>query len=271
MYFQLIRSAAKCGDDDGRAVGHMLVEEAERAATPEVRERAITTFFYKCQMLSSSSMLFPRLCTMLIALITNTPVADDGKDAAGIAGKGPSPLTLDEARALATRLLSILLLDSKQRAAIPSFSGSVLQSFRQAPEVGWSDLGAASRRVVERYAALREMSAEAAWFTPLLEAILTRRKIQLQTQGKVHQAKQRAKSLVRSSIFVGSSVRPIDVEEEGKERTMRSHASIASPSSDSESRWRGANDFDGVAPSSEQRLPADVPQHCDIHLELRTD
>jgi hypothetical protein len=277
----VIREPTKCSTDDGWAVGHMLMEEAERAATPELRERAVRTFFYRCQMLSSSSVLFPRLCTMLIALITNLPVADDGKDAAGTAGKGPSLLTLEEARALAARLLSILLLDSKQRAAIPSFSGSMLQSVRQAPDLSSSELGAASRRVVERYrdAALREMSSDYAWFTPLLEAILTRQKQRLQTQGKVHQAKQRAKSLVRSSIFVGSSVSAIDVEEEGDGSSTRSHASIAqaSPSSDSESRGRGrgVNDFDGIAPSGDQLLPdgpmaEDVPQHCDIHVELRT-
>jgi hypothetical protein len=140
LYFQQVRPLNKCDAEDGRVVGHMLVDLV--GAAPKDLPHDIRQFANRTEMLRACG--FRYMGDMLVAILapsTHTPSAV----ATLMAHDGPTSVTPEQATAI----------------------GRMLAATRssQAP-------ASALQQVVHLNAALRTMTNEHAWFGPMLEVLL---------------------------------------------------------------------------------------------------
>ncbi len=181
-YFQQIRPLANCDAEDGRVVGHMLVDLVRRA--PKDLARAIREFADRTAMLRDCG--FAHIGEMLARLLCTDGQGRPDDDATAIPS---APVTT------ATIGLNRSALTEKQAIAIGC---AIASSVHQAHA-----LAAGLERVVQSHGALQAMKSEHAWFVPMLEVIMAHKAAQ--PRGSV--AMYRLRSM-RSSI---APVAPIDV------------------------------------------------------------
>ena len=177
QYFQQVRPLAKCDVEDGRVVGHMLVDLVSR--NPKDLAHAIREFAYRTAMLRDSG--FAHIGEMLARLLSTDVHGGSDEDTTAI----PSPT-------VATAAVGSILAPSthgdsehmpQQGAACDPASVTVEQAAAIGSMVARSLRSAhmpamALRNVVNKYAVLRTLKSSYVWFVPMLE-VLT-----------VHEAKQ---------------------------------------------------------------------------------
>jgi hypothetical protein len=145
-YFQHIRPLSDCDAEDGRVVGHLLVNLVE--GKPKDLAHAIRTFVNRTAMLRECS--FCHIGAMLVHLLATSDAHAQGScDDAAIVAVDPSSVTEKQAMAL----------------------GSAIASSVQQPHM----LATALHQVVNSHVVLRAMNSGYVWFVPMLE-VLTARK-----------------------------------------------------------------------------------------------
>jgi len=200
LYFQQVRPLAKCDAEDGRVVGHMLVDLA--SSNPKDLPHAIREFANRTAMLRDCG--FAHIGEMLARLLKGG--LDDDTTAI------PSPTVTSVAAAVVSILVpSTPRQDAacdpasvtvEQAAAIGSM---VARSIRSAP----MPATAALRKVVNTYAVLRTMKSSYVWFVPMLE-VLTVHKT---TQARRSTLGKRLRSIVAAEA-PSSSVEADEADEE---------------------------------------------------------
>jgi hypothetical protein len=139
-YFQHIRPLSECDAEDGRVVGHMLLDLVQNNLKDLAH--AIRLFANRTSMLRQCS------CRHLGAMHARLLSADaraEFDDAAAIVVLGPSALTGKQATAIGSVIAS-----SVRRSHAPA---------------------AALKQVVQSHAVLQAMKSRYAWFVPMLEVI----------------------------------------------------------------------------------------------------
>jgi hypothetical protein len=148
-YFQQIRPLSACDAEDGRIVGHMLLELVKRES--KELARAIRTFANRTAMLRECG--FRHIGVMLTHLLTadahGGPVEDSDS---AVRVLDPSSLTEKQANAMGNAIASIARR-SHDEDHMPATPRSAL------------------RKVVQSHAVLRAMKLEHAWFVPMLEVV----------------------------------------------------------------------------------------------------
>ena len=170
QYFQQVRPLAKCDVEDGRVVGHMLVDLV--SSNPKDPARAIRELADRTAMLRDCG--FAHIGEMLMRLLSTDVQGGPDDDTTAAAGLDPSSLT------------------EKQGIAIGS---AIASSVHQAHA-----LAGGLKMVVQSHAVLRAMKSKYAWFTPMLEVIMAHKAAHL--RGSVTVAMNRLRSIISP---VGSS------------------------------------------------------------------
>jgi hypothetical protein len=201
LYFQQVRPLAKCDAEDGRVVGHMLVDLASR--NPKDLACAIREFAYRTAMLRDCG--FARIGDMLARLLSADVHGGSDDDTTAI----PSPTV--KTAAVASILAPSTHGESEhmpqQDAACDPASVTVEQAAAIGSMVARSVRSAhmpatALRKVVNKYAVLRTMKSSYVWFVPMLEVVT------------VHKAKQARRSTLgkRLSSIVAAEAPSLNVE-----------------------------------------------------------
>jgi hypothetical protein len=212
-YFQHVRPLAKCDAEDGRVVGHMLVDLV--SSNPKDLPHVIREFAYRTAMLRDCG--FAHIGDMLARLLSADVQGGPGDDTTAI------PSTPVETAAavsiLAPSAHGDLEHTPQQDAACDSASVTVEQAAAIGSMVARSLRSGqmpatALRKVVNKHAALRTMKSSYVWFVPMLE-VLT-----------VHKAKQARRSTLgkRLSSIVAAEAPSLNVEadEADEERSFSS-------------------------------------------------
>jgi hypothetical protein len=139
-YFQHLRPPSACDAEDGRVVGHMLMELA--AGNPKDLAHVIRTFANRTAMLRECG--FRHIGAMLVRLL-RTEAQSGPDDDAPISALEPSSVTEKQAKAIGSAITS-----SVDRSLVPI---------------------TALRNVVEAHAVLRAMRSGHVWFVPMLEVL----------------------------------------------------------------------------------------------------
>jgi hypothetical protein len=168
-YFQQVRPLSKCGAEDGRVVGRLLVDAAAAVGNATELGHTVRVFAHRTAMLRECG--FRDIGTMLGRLLLTT--ADDEGSAADVetdvAVVNPSLVAdqQDTTPAAAfdfTKTTSMTMVTEKKAIAIGS---AIVSSVRHA-----QTLAAGLKRVTKAHAALQAMKSQYAWFLPMLEVIM---------------------------------------------------------------------------------------------------
>jgi hypothetical protein len=151
-YFQQVRPLSECDADDGRVVGHMLMDLVEEK--PKDPAHAIQTFVNRTAMLRECG--FRHIGAMLVRLL-NTDSQGGPDDATAIVVLSPSVATEEQASALGSAIAS-----------------SACRSH-----------ATALKQVVQSHTVLRAMKSGYGWFVPMLEVIATRKAAALRRSSMV--------------------------------------------------------------------------------------
>ena len=143
QYMQQVRPLSECNADDGRAVGHMLIDLVD--SKPEDVAHAVRTFANRTAMLRQSG--FRHIGAMLVVFFTADARARPDDDVA-ITALDPSMVTEQQAIAI----------------------GGAISSVHQSPMPA-----AALQHVLKLHAVLRAMVSSCVWFVPMLEVITARK------------------------------------------------------------------------------------------------
>ncbi len=140
-YFQHVRPLSECDADDGRIVGHMLLDLVQRR--PKDPVHAIRTFVNRTAMLRECG--FRHIGAMLAQLL-NANAAQGGPDhRATTVELSPSAATEQQAAAMGSAIAS-----STRRSHVPV---------------------TALKKVLQSHAVLRALNASYVWFVPMLEVL----------------------------------------------------------------------------------------------------
>ena len=173
VFFQQVRSLSVCDAEDGRVVGHMLLELVQ--TKPKDPAHAIRTFVSRTAMLRECG--FRHIGAMLAWVLT----ADDQSgrdDEARIVVLTPSAVTEQHATAIGSAIAS-----STRRSHAPA---------------------EALKQVVLSHAVLRAMKSGYVWFVPMLEVITAPTAVELRRSSWM----KRLSSIVPAKAL---SVAPYDV------------------------------------------------------------
>jgi hypothetical protein len=140
-YFQHVRPLSECDADDGRVVGHMLLDLAQ--SKPEDPAHTIRAFVNRTAMLRECG--FRHICAMLAQLLDVDAAQGEPDNCARIVELGPSVVTEEQAHAIGRAIAS-----SIRRSHVPA---------------------TALKRVLQSHEVLRAMKAGFVWFVPMLEVI----------------------------------------------------------------------------------------------------
>jgi hypothetical protein len=151
QYFQHVRPLAKCDAEDGRVIGHMLVDLV--SSNPKDPARAIREFANRTAMLRDCG--FGHIGDMLARLLSADVQGGPDDDATAI----PSPTVTTAAAGLDPSSLT-----EKQSIAIGS---AIALSVHEAHA-----LAGGLKMVVQSHAVLHAMKSKYAWFTPMLEVVM---------------------------------------------------------------------------------------------------
>jgi hypothetical protein len=201
LYFQQVRPLSKCDAEDGRVVGHMLVDLV--SSNPKDLPHAIREFAYRTAMLRDCG--FAHIGDMLARLLSTDVHSGSDDDTRAI----PSPT-------VATAAVGSILAPSthgdsehmpQQGAACDPASVTVEQAAAIGSMVARSLRAAqmpatALRKVVNTSAVLRTMKSSYVWFVPMLEVLTA------------HKAKQARRPTLgkRLSSIVAAEAPSLNVE-----------------------------------------------------------
>jgi hypothetical protein len=140
-YFQQIRPLATCVAEDGRVVGHLLLDLVDRK--PKDLAHAIRTFANRTAMLRECG--FAHIGDMLVAML----VADAHSDVVLVphAAGDPAPVTAEQATAIG----GMLVARARSSHSVPTV---------------------AVRQAVDSHPVLRAMKTQHAWLVPMAEILL---------------------------------------------------------------------------------------------------
>ena len=166
-YFQQVRPLSKCGAEDGRVVGRLLVDAAAAVGNATELAHTVRVFAHRTAMLRECG--FRDIDTMLGRLLLTT--ADDEGSAADVVTDVVNPSLVadqqDTTPAAAfdfTKTTSMTMVTEKKAIAIGS---AIVSSVRHA-----QTLAAGLKKVTKAHAALQAMKSQYAWFLPMLEVIM---------------------------------------------------------------------------------------------------
>jgi hypothetical protein len=174
LYFQQVRPLSKCDAEDGRVVGHMLVDLV--SSNPKDPARAIREFADRTAMLRGCGFAYigDMLARLLRADVQGRP--DDETTAI------PStPVTVADVVGP-----NRLALTEKQAIAIGC---AIASCVRQAHA-----LAAGLNKVVKSHGTLQAMKSEYVWFMPMLEVIMAHKVAH--SRGSVTVAMNRLRSII---------------------------------------------------------------------------
>ena len=218
QYFQQVRPLAKCDAEDGRLVGHMLVDLA--SSNPKDLPHAIREFAYRTAMLRDCG--FARIGDMLARLLSADVHGGSDDDTTAISS--PTVATAAVVSILAPSTHADLEHTPRQEAACDPASVTVEQAAAIGSMVARSLRAAhmpatALRKVVNKYAVLRTMTSSYVWFVPMLE-VLT-----------VHKAKQARRSTLgkplRSIVAAEAPSSNVEADEADEESSFSSVVCMA--------------------------------------------
>ena len=171
LYFQQVRPLAKCDSEDGRVVGHMLVDLV--SSNPKDLPHAIREFAYRTAMLRDCG--FAHIGDMLARLFSTDVQGgpDDDttaipsasvKTAAVVSILAPSTHGDSEHTPHQDAACDLASVTVEQAADIGSMVARSLRSAQMS--------ATAIRKAVNKYAVLRTATNAHAWFGPMLEVLL---------------------------------------------------------------------------------------------------
>jgi hypothetical protein len=142
LYFQQIRPLAKCTAEDGRIVGHLLMDLVN--SKPNELAPAIREFANRTAMLRECG--YRHIGDMLVAMLATHARSDSEHVPTEDAIDCPASITAEQATALGGKLMAA--------RAHPSQVATALQ------------------QVVDLHSILRTMKTQHVWFLPMLEVLL---------------------------------------------------------------------------------------------------
>jgi hypothetical protein len=142
LYFQQLQPLSKCVADDGRVVGHLLMDLIE--SKPKDLTHAMRTFSNRMAMLRECGF---RIGAFLVALLYSEHAAATPEKNNVLATGSQDPVAVTEEQAAAIgRTLAAAMLPSATSVAV--------------------------HEAVNLHAVLRTMKSKYAWFVPMLETLL---------------------------------------------------------------------------------------------------
>jgi hypothetical protein len=141
LYFQQILPLAKCVAEDGRVVGHLLVDLTN--TKPKDLAHAVREFANRTAMLRDCS--FTHIGDMLAAMLAVTAHSDPAHEPREDVALDPASVTVGQAAAIGG-----LLAASARSSQVPA---------------------TAVHRVMDSHSILRKMKSQNAWFAPMLEVL----------------------------------------------------------------------------------------------------
>ena len=177
LYFQQVRPLAKCDAEDGRVVGHMLVDLVSR--NPKDLPHAIREFAYRTAMLRDCG--FAHIGDMLARLLSADVQGRPDDDTTAIPSTPVTTAAVGPNRSALTE---------KQAIAIGS---AIASSVHQA-----HTLAAGLKKAVKSHTVLQAMKSEYAWFMPMLEVIMAHKAAQ--PRGSMAMTRLRSMSWSVSSV-----------------------------------------------------------------------
>ncbi len=144
LYFQHILPLTQCTAEDGRVVGHLLIDVVH--SKPKDLARAIHEFANRTAMLRECCVRY--IGSMLVALLTAE--IQTTSECATIHAQGPASLTEEEA------------------VTIGSWLGSSGLAYTRAPDA----LSLAVKKLIETQLVLRNVAVNYVWFVPMLEVLM---------------------------------------------------------------------------------------------------
>jgi hypothetical protein len=148
-YFQHVRPLSECDADDGRIVGHMLLDLAQR--NPKDPAHAIRTFVNRTAMLRECG--FRHIGAMLVQLLDVDAAQGEPDHHATIVELSPSMVTEQQAHVIGSAIAS-----GTRQSHVPA---------------------SALKKVLQSHEVLRAMTLGYIWFVPMLEIITARKHEQL--------------------------------------------------------------------------------------------